>query len=36
MRHLGSPGHRRAAKATPILMFLICLMLMEAINADRD
>jgi hypothetical protein len=36
MRHPGSPDHRGAAAISLMLLFLICLMLVEAISADRD
>jgi hypothetical protein len=36
MRHPGSLDHHGAAAISLMLMFLICLMLVEAISADRD
>jgi hypothetical protein len=36
MRHPGSPDHRGVTAISLMLMFLICLMLVEAISADRD
>ena len=36
MRGAGSPVQRRIAKATPMMMYLSCLMHVEAITANRD
>jgi hypothetical protein len=35
MRHLGNPGHRNAGKASRVMIFLMFLMLVEAIGANR-
>jgi hypothetical protein len=36
MRRLGNPGHRNAGKASWVMIFLMFLMLVEAIDANRD